>query len=84
MRTPMTSRTRKTTLLHIDWTRCAGRGLCAEILAGHVARDEWGYPLVKGGNNVALPNSSIDAAQQAVAACPLHALRLLRTDVSES
>nr|BFF16389.1 hypothetical protein GCM10025699_76920 [Microbacterium flavescens] len=30
--------------LHIDWTRCDGRGLCTELLAEVLVRDEWGYP----------------------------------------
>ncbi|MGI9124601.1 MAG: ferredoxin, partial [Mycobacterium sp.] len=28
--------------LHIDWTRCDGRGLCTELLPDVLDRDEWG------------------------------------------
>ncbi|MFJ6416053.1 ferredoxin [Paeniglutamicibacter sp. NPDC091659] len=30
--------------LHIDWTRCDGRGLCVEVLPEVFDRDDWGYP----------------------------------------
>jgi len=64
------------TALHIDWSRCDGRGLCAELLDGVVGRDPWGYPLVRGGNDVPVPPARERDAVQAVRACPLAALRL--------
>ena len=36
--------------LHIDWTRCDGRGLCTELLPGVLGRDDWGYPLARDGS----------------------------------
>jgi ferredoxin len=66
--------------LHIDWTRCDGRGLCAELLPELLDRDEWGYPLpLQAGDrsNVVVPPHLIEAAESAVRVCPLLALKLL-------
>ncbi|MCL2516220.1 MAG: ferredoxin [Microbacteriaceae bacterium] len=76
--------TRDTALLHIDWTRCDGRGLCAELLAEILDRDEWGYPIARPGvlrdgddpSDIPVHPSLRAAAEQAVAMCPLAALRL--------
>lgn len=63
-------------VLHIDWTRCRGRGVCIELLPG-LDRDEWGYPLVRGGGSD-LPIGPADAAAvgDAIALCPLLALSI--------
>lgn len=76
--------------LHIDWTRCDGRGLCTELLPELLERDEWGYPLARASadgdnagagsgsrSNVAIPADRVAAAQDAVNLCPLLALKLL-------
>ena len=34
--------------IEIDWTRCDGHGLCAELLPEQIARDEWGFPILIG------------------------------------
>ncbi|MCI0158978.1 ferredoxin [Leifsonia shinshuensis] len=65
--------------LHIDWTRCDGRGLCAEILDRALTRDDWGYPVslrgAEGGrSDVPLSPDELDAADAAVALCPVLAL----------
>ncbi|MCU1480219.1 MAG: hypothetical protein JWQ19_1005 [Subtercola sp.] len=74
------------TLLHIDWTRCDGRGLCTELLGDQLDRDEWGYPLARvdsgslearDRSNVPIPADQQDAAADAVALCPVQALRLV-------
>ncbi|WFR68578.1 ferredoxin [Curtobacterium flaccumfaciens] len=47
--------------LHVDWTRCRGRGLCTELFAERLARDEWGYPVVRDGGgtrDVPVPRTS--------------------------
>ena len=31
--------------LHIDWTRCRGRGGCVELLTELIGRDDFGYPV---------------------------------------
>lgn len=68
--------------LHIDWTRCDGRGLCTELLPELLERDDWGYPLAKrsaGGtrSNVDVPLRKLDAATDAVKLCPKLALTLI-------
>jgi ferredoxin len=61
------------TRLHIDWTRCDGHGLCAALLPEHIGRDEWGYPLLPGGDVRADQRA---AFRRAAHACPALALRL--------
>jgi ferredoxin len=64
--------------LHIDWTRCAGRGLCAELLPDVFTRDDWGYPLArKSSREPAVPSESAKYARAAVQRCPRMALRLI-------
>ncbi|MGA8208757.1 MAG: ferredoxin [Nocardioidaceae bacterium] len=65
--------------LHVDWTRCDGHGLCADLLPEVLTRDEWGYPLALHPDNGALvvPDAALPHAQRAVTACPLLALRLV-------
>ncbi len=72
------------TRLHIDWTACDGRGLCAELLPHLIGRDEWGYPIALAGDSSARSDipigvADLAAAGEAVALCPLVALRV-RTD----
>ncbi len=62
--------------LQIDWTRCDGHGMCAELLPGRVTRDEWGFPLIGSS-----PVTSADEKQvrRAIGVCPALALRLEQT-----
>ncbi|MEO6826012.1 MAG: ferredoxin, partial [Microbacteriaceae bacterium] len=67
--------------LHIDWTRCDGRGLCTELLPDILTRDDWGYPQPNAANianrsDVPIPPKRLDAAEEAVKLCPLLALTL--------
>lgn len=64
--------------LHIDFARCDGRGLCAELLPELLARDDWGYPVGRGGKDLRIPAQLADAAQDAVDLCPVQALLLRR------
>ncbi len=69
------------TELHIDWTRCDGRGLCTELLPHLLARDDWGYPLARrdrggGLSDVEIGVNDLAAARDAVALCPTFALLL--------
>ena len=32
--------------LAVDWTRCDGHGLCAQLLPSRIALDEWGFPIL--------------------------------------
>jgi ferredoxin len=69
------------TTLHIDWTRCDGRGLCTELLSGVLDRDDWGYPVARGKlgrerTDVPIRDGDREAAQEAVSLCPVLALSL--------
>ena len=72
------------TTLHIDWIKCDGRGLCAELLSEILERDEWGYPIARPGvlaagddpSDIPIRPELREAAEDAVAMCPLLALRL--------
>ena len=83
MTTQGTSRNGGPATLHIDWTRCDGRGLCTELLPDLLVRDDWGYPLAAGRpakeqSNVPLGREDLPAAADAVALCPRLALSLRR------
>ena len=71
-----------TELLHIDWTRCDGRGLCTELLPTVLVRDDWGYPLALhatngGRSDPAISPGNTEAAREAVHLCPKLALSLV-------
>ena len=61
--------------LRVDRTRCAGHGLCAELLPELIRLDDWGYPVVAAGP---VPAHLEAHARRAVAACPALALALDR------
>lgn len=64
--------------LHIDWTRCDGRGLCAELLPKLLGRDDWGYPLVRDGTREPeITARDTRYAKAAVRRCPRLALSLI-------
>ncbi|MET9492385.1 ferredoxin [Nocardia sp. NPDC006630] len=64
--------------LHIDWTRCAARGLCSDLLPETLSRDDWGYPISRDGRRrPRLAAAQTAAARDAVELCPRLALRLL-------
>ena len=65
--------------LQIDWTRCDGHGLCAALLPQHIARDEWGYPIIDGRE---IGPGELADARRTVAACPALALRLTEPSAS--
>jgi ferredoxin len=63
-------------MLQIDWTRCDGHGLCAQLNPDRITLDDWGYPIIIKPS-VRSADDLIDA-RRAVAACPALALRLER------
>ncbi|WP_235892625.1 ferredoxin [Mycolicibacterium hodleri] len=64
--------------LHIDWTRCDGRGLCTELLPTLLQRDDWGYPVVRNGaREPQIPSGDLAEARIAVNRCPRLALSLI-------
>ena len=64
--------------LHVDWTRCDGHGLCADLVPELLTRDEWGYPMARDAGNTALEVDAavVPRARAATRACPLLALSL--------
>ena len=48
-----------------------------ELLPDGIGRDEWGYPVLPGGE-LPIGPAEEDAARDAVDLCPVLALRLLR------
>jgi ferredoxin len=60
--------------LHVDWTACDGRGLCAELLPELLSADEWGFPVLRTD---AVPGELEPAARRAADRCPALALRLV-------
>ena len=63
------------TRLVVNPIACAGHGSCAELLPEVVTLDEWGYPVI---DPRPVPPGLERHARQAVAACPVLALRLVR------
>ena len=62
--------------LQIDWTRCDGHGLCAQVNPEAISLDDWGYPIIKAGQ---VYEAELGAARRSVAICPALALRLETT-----
>ena len=60
--------------LQFDRIRCDGHGLCAELLPEMIRLDEWGYPILEPGS---VPEELLAHAREAVAKCPVLALRML-------
>ena len=59
--------------LHIDWTACDGRGVCSELLAEMLTEDDWGFPIIRGTDEI--PRGLEKTARQAVDRCPMLALK---------
>ena len=63
--------------VHVDWTRCDGHGLCAELLPEVLSRDDWGFPLARRDDrSLAVAPALEEHARRAVDLCPLLALKL--------
>lgn len=74
----MSRKTKASTRLHIDWTRCDARGMCTELLPDLLTRDDWGYPLSRDGSREpVIPTKDAKYAKAAVKRCPRLALRIL-------
>jgi ferredoxin len=59
--------------LTVDWTRCAGHGLCGHLIPDLVSLDEHGFPVVESKT---VPQRLLRQAHQAIEMCPALALRL--------
>jgi ferredoxin len=64
-------------VLRVNPILCDGHGLCAELFPEAIELDEWGYPVIAAEP---LPRSLEAHARRAVAACPVLALRLERSE----
>ena len=62
--------------LRVNPIDCTGHGVCAELLPELISVDEWGYPIV---DPRPVPPALDREARRAVAACPVLALKLVRT-----
>jgi ferredoxin len=60
-------------LLGIDRIKCDGHGVCADLVPELIELDDWGYPIIRGGE---IPQPVLPHAKRAVAGCPALALRL--------
>jgi len=63
--------------LEVDWTRCKGHGLCAELVPELVHLDRNGYPVLL---DASVPFWLEKDAQQAVEMCPSLALRVTQAE----
>jgi ferredoxin len=64
--------TRRARLI-VDPIACDGRGLCAELLPAFIALDDWGYPVIPGGDIPAGLQREVTAVARL---CPRLALRV--------
>ncbi|MFG1974329.1 NADH-ubiquinone oxidoreductase-F iron-sulfur binding region domain-containing protein [Nonomuraea fuscirosea] len=60
--------------LEVDWSRCAGHGLCAHLLPEFVELDDYGFPSFN-----TIPGFMAKEARRAVDMCPALALRLAQS-----
>jgi len=65
--------------LEVDWTRCKGHGLCAQLVPELIHPDRNGYPVFL---DTPVPFWLEREAQQAVEMCPSLALRLTKPSAS--
>jgi ferredoxin len=63
----------RTHRLDVDWARCTGELMCAELLPELITVDDWGYPMLP---RRPIPDHLLGNARRARAACPVMALRL--------
>ncbi len=61
--------------LLVDFIKCDGHGICAELFPERIRLDDWGYPIVEGGP---IPSAIVAHARRAVVACPALALSLVK------
>jgi ferredoxin len=64
--------TRRARLI-VDPIACDGRGLCAELLPAFITLDDWGYPVIPGGDIPADLEREVTAVARL---CPRLALRM--------
>jgi ferredoxin len=65
--------------LIVDFIKCDGHGICAEILPEWIRLDDWGYPII---DEREIPPALLAHARRAVVACPSLALHLRKGETS--
>jgi ferredoxin len=63
--------------LRVNPIVCEGHGLCAELFPERIQLDDWGYPII---DSDPIPRALAGHARRAVAACPVLALRLTKSN----
>jgi ferredoxin len=61
--------------LRVNPIECEAHGLCAELFPERISLDDWGYPIV---DPRPIPRALEAHARDAVAACPVLALKLVQ------
>jgi ferredoxin len=61
--------------VQVDSTKCDAYGLCTETAPQVFELDDFGYATARDGGVVL--DGQEDAAKAAIAACPVHAIRVL-------
>jgi ferredoxin len=69
----MTGIATSTPTIEIDWTRCDGHGLCAQLLPDRIVLDEWGFPIIA---STPIRDDEQVNVRRAIGVCPALALRL--------
>jgi ferredoxin len=63
--------------LVVDWSKCVGHGMCAELLPELIHLDDWGYPIIDGRP---IPTELDGLVKRAIDLCPT--LAVLVQDVA--
>jgi ferredoxin len=63
--------------LVVDFIKCDGHGICAELFPEGIRLDDWGYPIIAPGP---LAPEWLAHARRAVVACPAVALTLAKLE----
>ena len=69
----MSAGRRRALRVRIDPIACEAYGYCAELLGEIITLDEWGYPIVAGGQ---VPPALVAMARKAARDCPRRAVLL--------
>ena len=67
--------------IRVNPIACEAHGLCAELFPERISLDDWGYPIV---DPRPIPRELAAHGEEAVAACPVLALKLMATEVARS
>ena len=60
--------------LVVDWSKCVGHGMCAELLPELIRLDDWGYPIIAPGP---IPPELEPLVKRAIDVCPTLAVLTL-------